>query len=128
MDPHHIRAWCHVEPLAGATPPGARRSARRSPPSVKPAPGRPNQGPYPLPFHPLELGEEALHSLFGFIVEGRPKPDDIDTEAVHLHGFRVTDPSGREQTAREALYGVDSREGKRRGQLHAALQIRIMST
>ncbi|MCW3818634.1 hypothetical protein ONA91_29765 [Micromonospora sp. DR5-3] len=71
---------------------------------VKPIPGWPNQGPYPLPFHPLKLGEEALRALFGFVIEGRPEPDDVDTEAVHLHGFRVTDPSGAEQAAREALY------------------------
>ncbi|WP_307849199.1 hypothetical protein [Micromonospora sp. U56] len=71
---------------------------------VKPVPGWPNQGPYPLPFHPLELGEEALRALFGFVIEGRPKSNDIDTEAVHLHGFRVTDPSGEEQAAREAMY------------------------
>lgn len=68
------------------------------------APGWPSQEPYPLPFHPLDLGEEALRALFGFVVEGRPRPDDIDAEAVHLHGFRVTDPSGEEQAAREAEY------------------------
>ena len=71
---------------------------------VEPVPGWPNQGPYPLPFHPLDLGEEALRALFGFVVEGYPHPDDIDAEAVHLHGFRVTDPSGEEQAAREAVY------------------------
>ncbi|WP_420884046.1 DUF6928 family protein [Micromonospora sp. CPCC 205547] len=71
---------------------------------VEPVPGWPNQGPYPLPFHPLGLGEEALRALFGFVIEGHPDPDDIDTEAVHLHGFRVTDPSGDEQAAREARY------------------------
>jgi hypothetical protein len=38
------------------------------------------------------------------VVEGRPYRDDIDAEVVHLHGFRVTDPSGREQAAREAEY------------------------
>ena len=32
------------------------------------------------------------------------RPDDIDAEAVHLHGFRVTDPSGEEQAARDAVY------------------------
>jgi hypothetical protein len=69
---------------------------------VEPMPGWPNQDPYPLPFHPLELGEEALRALFGFIIEGYPHPDDVDAEAVHLHGFRVTDPSGDEQAAREA--------------------------
>jgi hypothetical protein len=71
---------------------------------VNPVPGWPNQQPYPLPFHPLDLGEDALRALFGFIVEGYPHPDDIDAEAVHLYGFRVTDPSGKEQAAREAKY------------------------
>ncbi len=69
---------------------------------VEPVPGWPNEDPYPLPFHPLELGEEALRALFGFIIEGLPEPDDIDADAVHLHEFRVTDPSGEEQAAREA--------------------------
>ncbi|MGI5149722.1 DUF6928 family protein [Plantactinospora sp. CA-294935] len=71
---------------------------------VEPMPGWPDQGPYPLPFHPLELGEVALRALFGFVVEGRPDPDDIAAEAVSLHGFRVTDPTGREQAEREADY------------------------
>jgi len=71
---------------------------------VKPVPGWPNQEPYALPFHPLDLGEEALRALFGFILEGRRHSDDIDALAVHMHGFRVTDPSGEEQAAREAVY------------------------
>ncbi|TYB34148.1 hypothetical protein FXF50_28855 [Micromonospora sp. AP08] len=71
---------------------------------VAPVPGWPSQGPYPLPFHPLDLGEEALRALFGFAIEGCPDPADVDTEAVHLHGFRVTDPTGAEQAAREAEY------------------------
>jgi hypothetical protein len=71
---------------------------------VEPEPGWPAQEPYPLPFHPLELGEDALRALLGFVIEGYPHPDDVDAEAVHLHGFRVTDPSGQEQTAREAAY------------------------
>ncbi|EWM16316.1 hypothetical protein KUTG_06620 [Kutzneria sp. 744] len=69
---------------------------------VEPAPGWPDRGPYPLPFHPLELGELALRALFGFVIEGYPDPHDIDTESVPLHGFRVTDP--KEQAAREANY------------------------
>jgi hypothetical protein len=76
---------------------------------VEPVPGWPNQGPYPLPFHPLELGEEALRALFGFVIEGHSDPDDVDTETVHLHGFRVTDPSGQEQAAREAAYAAARR-------------------
>lgn len=71
---------------------------------VDPEPDEPDEEPYPLPFHPLDLGEEALRALFGFTVEGYPHPDDIDAEAVHLHGFRVTDPSGGEQAARDAVY------------------------
>ncbi|MFC0543775.1 DUF6928 family protein [Kutzneria chonburiensis] len=69
---------------------------------VEPIPGWPNQRPYPLPFHPLELGELALRALFGFVIEGYPDPNDIDTGSVPLHGFRVTDPAGHEQAAREA--------------------------
>jgi hypothetical protein len=37
-----------------------------------------------------------LRALFGFVIEGYPHPDDVDAEAVHLHGFRVTDPSSDE--------------------------------
>jgi hypothetical protein len=62
----------------------------------------PGQGPYPLPFHPMVLGEETLRALFGFVIEGRPQPDDVDAGKVHLHGFRVADPDGREQEEREA--------------------------
>ncbi|MFI6520473.1 DUF6928 family protein [Spirillospora sp. NPDC050679] len=69
---------------------------------VVPEPGWPDQDPYPLPFHPLELGEVALRALFGFVVEGYPDVDDVDAAGVLMHGFSVTDPSGLEQAAREA--------------------------
>jgi hypothetical protein len=55
---------------------------------VRPIPGWPNQGPYPLPFHPLELGEEALRALFGFVMEGYPHRDDIDPSAFTCTGSR----------------------------------------
>ncbi|MFG2262275.1 DUF6928 family protein [Streptomyces sp. NPDC048720] len=45
--------------------------------------------PYPLPFHPLDLGEDALRALCGFVREGRPEPDDLDTDGIRLHGYRV---------------------------------------
>lgn len=61
-----------------------------------------SEDPYPLPFHPLELGEQALRALFGFVIEGRPDQDDIDPFDIHLHGFRVGDPTGREQAERAA--------------------------
>ncbi|WP_144120789.1 DUF6928 family protein [Catellatospora sichuanensis] len=60
--------------------------------------------PYPLPFHPLELGEDALRGLFGFVIEGMPNPADVAAETVHMHSFRVTDPTGAEQAARAAEY------------------------
>ncbi|MEV4641013.1 hypothetical protein AB0J80_27095 [Actinoplanes sp. NPDC049548] len=63
----------------------------------------PGQGPYPLPFHPLDLGEEALRELFGFVIEGSPEPGDVNAETIPLYGFRVADPTGREQEEREAL-------------------------
>ncbi|GAA1421963.1 DUF6928 family protein [Catellatospora coxensis] len=70
---------------------------------VEPWPGEDDE-PYPLPFHPLELGEEALRELFGFVLEGYPEPDDLDVESVPMFGFQVTDPTGAEQAAREAMY------------------------
>ncbi|MFF9065110.1 DUF6928 family protein [Streptomyces sp. NPDC014891] len=45
--------------------------------------------PYALPFHPLELGNEALRACFGFLLEGRPAPDDVDPDGVPLLGFRL---------------------------------------
>jgi uncharacterized protein DUF6928 len=53
-------------------------------------PGRP---PYPLPFHPLELGEAALLALAGFAVEGRPADYLIDPWAVRLISYRATPAS-----------------------------------
>lgn len=65
-------------------------------------PGWPNQDPYPLPFHPLELGEEALWALFGFILEGRPDPEDVDASGIPAHGFRLIDPDGPTPEQRKA--------------------------
>lgn len=61
-----------------------------------------DEEPYPLPFHPLELGEDALRALCGFVREGRPEPDDIDTDSIRLHGFLVRDPHGPDPAEREA--------------------------
>jgi hypothetical protein len=58
--------------------------------------------PYPLPFHPLELGEDALRALCGFIQEGRPEPDDVDADAIELHGFHATDLHGPDLAEQEA--------------------------
>ncbi|MGW3359109.1 DUF6928 family protein [Streptomyces bungoensis] len=58
--------------------------------------------PYALPFHPLELGEDALRALCGFVQEGRPEPDDIDADAIELYGFHVRDPRGPDPAEQEA--------------------------
>jgi hypothetical protein len=46
-------------------------------------------GRYPLPFHPLELAEDALRTLFGFNYEGEIHDHDPDLQAVVLAGYAV---------------------------------------
>jgi hypothetical protein len=60
-----------------------------------------DEEPYPLPFHPLELGEDALRALCGFVMEGMPEPDDVDASRIVLHGFRVRDPHPHDRTPAE---------------------------
>ena len=45
---------------------------------------------YPLPFHPLELGEAALQEFFGYVLEGTPIANSVEAERVTLMGFRRT--------------------------------------
>ena len=42
---------------------------------------------YPLPFHPLEMGEAALHSLFGYQLEGFMESADLEPEKIRLMQF-----------------------------------------
>jgi hypothetical protein len=52
--------------------------------------------PYPLAFHPLELGEEALGTLFGFVYEGpTTNPAVLDPEDVPLAAFALAAPRRR---------------------------------
>jgi hypothetical protein len=44
---------------------------------------------YPLPFHPLEMAEDALRHLFGFNYEGHYLPDDPDLDQFVLAGFLI---------------------------------------
>src|SRR4051812_27912345 len=47
--------------------------------------------PYPLPFDPMELGADALASLFGFVYEGGPSSvETIDPEEIALAVFKLT--------------------------------------
>lgn len=48
-----------------------------------------DEEPYPLPFHPLEMAEDALRHLFGFNSEGYHLPGDPDLERFALAGFLV---------------------------------------
>ncbi|MEU4191133.1 hypothetical protein AB0E69_04485 [Kribbella sp. NPDC026611] len=45
---------------------------------------------YPLDFHPLELGEDALRNLFGFNWEGAVQDDDPELGEVMLLGYRLS--------------------------------------
>lgn len=82
---------------------------------VEPWPGMEDEEPYPLPFHPLDMGEDALRALFGFILEGMPMDTDIDADTVPLYGFHVADSTGQEQVDREAhLAALMANMGPRR--------------
>jgi len=48
--------------------------------------------PYGLPFHPLDLGEDALAVLCGFVIEGTPPEGMPELERVPLAGFRLGAP------------------------------------
>jgi Family of unknown function (DUF6928) len=47
---------------------------------------------YPLPFHPLELGEAALASFFGYHLEGEIDPTLFDPEDVSVMRFKRSKP------------------------------------
>ncbi|WP_329003267.1 hypothetical protein OHA18_08370 [Kribbella sp. NBC_00709] len=44
----------------------------------------------PFDFNPLELGEDALSALFGFVYEGTPPDDAPDLERIVLAGYRLS--------------------------------------
>lgn len=50
---------------------------------------------YPLPFHPLELGEAALLEFFGYQLEGMFDPENLEAEEIPLMRFK----RGRAQIA-----------------------------
>ncbi len=47
---------------------------------------------YPFVFHPLELGEAALSSLFGYVLEGVPESENINPAEIKLLGFKRIKP------------------------------------
>jgi hypothetical protein len=46
---------------------------------------------YPLPFHPLDLGDAALRSVLGLHYEGGPSPGLVSPADVTLHAYRRAD-------------------------------------
>jgi hypothetical protein len=57
----------------------------------KPAPDDPDEAEkseYPLPFHPLDLGEAALAEFFGYHLEGDISQDAVDPTTIPLMRFK----------------------------------------
>jgi hypothetical protein len=50
---------------------------------------------YPLPFHPLEMGEAALENFFGYQIEGFVETNHPEPESVRLLRFRRETPQSR---------------------------------
>ncbi|WIV98012.1 DUF6928 family protein [Kinneretia aquatilis] len=46
------------------------------------------EAPYPLPFHPLELGDAALRELFGYHLEGLVDASLLEPESLPLLRFK----------------------------------------
>lgn len=44
---------------------------------------------YPFPFHPLELGEDALLNFFGYQIEGYPEKWSFDPDEIELLEYSV---------------------------------------
>jgi hypothetical protein len=60
----------------------------------------------PVPVPSSRPGRGGTPPFFGFILEGRHHSDDLDPFEVPLHGFRVVDPTGREQREQEAMLAL----------------------
>jgi len=52
-----------------------------------------------MPFHPMDLGEEALREFFGFVGEGTPRADDLDAFEIGLHGFELLNTPRQQKTS-----------------------------
>lgn len=56
------------------------------------AEGEDKTTPYPLPFHPLDLGEAALRCLFGYQLEGDVEATPLDADNTPLLRFKRKKP------------------------------------
>ena len=46
---------------------------------------------YPLPFHPIELGNEALKAFFGFVIEGSLDGTSVEPDEIEVATYRAAD-------------------------------------
>lgn len=60
-------------------------------PAVEPE-SEDNTAPYPLPFHPLDLGDTALRSLFGYQLEGNIEANLFEADKIPLLRFKRKKP------------------------------------
>lgn len=59
---------------------------------------------YPLPFHPLELGEAALREFFGFQLEGFVDPSLLEPERVRMIKFETAGRLPKPEGAKKAWW------------------------
>ena len=57
-------------------------------PAIDPDDAEEGEPAYPLPFHPLELGEAALAEFFGYQLEGYVDSFPVDTETIPLLRYK----------------------------------------
>ncbi len=81
---------------------------------IVPVPGWPAPERSALPFDPLELGQAALRALFGFVIEGRRRPGDVDAGAIGLLGYRLVDPSAPDPAVERARLAALVKRMRRR--------------
>jgi hypothetical protein len=83
-----VRSLC-VSPDSGVTEDIGERLAFETPfwDGEHPACDPDEEPGYPLPFHPLELGEEALREFFGFQIEGYVDSTLLEPESISMLRF-----------------------------------------
>lgn len=58
-----------------------------------------------MPFDVVDFGEEALRTLFGFVVDPNSRSDDLDPRRIILHGFVIAADSGDPSDMAQARSG-----------------------
>lgn len=58
-----------------------------------------------MPFDIVDFGEEALRTLFGFVIDAEPRPDDIHAAGIELFGFVIAADSADRADLASLRYG-----------------------